>query len=380
MLSPGSFFDTLKDAGFSFFAGVPDSLLKEFCAYVDDNVPAENHVITANEGAAVALAAGYHLATGKAGLVYMQNSGTGNAINPLLSLADPAVYAIPMMLVIGWRGRPGVADEPQHVKQGEQQEALLQALGYPYEILSRQPDVAREQVESLTRRMHGLNSPVILLVKEKMFSDYPDKKTNSSGYPMSREDALKIIVENLAPHDKVVSTTGKTSRELYEIREAAGQEHSDDFLTVGSMGHTNMIALGLAKFFSGSVYCIDGDGAALMHLGSMAIIGQHGTNNLRHILINNGAHDSVGGQPTVGFSVPFSELARLFGYKLYQSVESSQKLYEALANIRSHDGPAFLEIRVNKGARKDLGRPQTKPVDNKHIMMKRLHSIQKEPE
>ncbi len=372
MIEPKAFVDHLSAKGISFYAGVPDSLLKELCAYITDNLPAGNHVIAANEGGAVGLAAGYHLATGKAAVVYMQNSGTGNAVNPLLSLADPEVYAIPMLVVIGWRGEPGVKDEPQHKKQGAVQEALVASLGYAYEIMADDPAAAKAQLDRLAAEMAAKSAPVVLLVKKGSFGDYSLSKKTSADYSLTREDAIKIILSKLKDDDRVVSTTGMASREIYELRDAAGEGHGKDFLTVGSMGHAIMIALGIAKFRTGGVYCIDGDGAAIMHLGSLGIVADQAPKNLRHIVINNGSHDSVGGQPTIGYQLPFSTVAKDLGYSASFLAADAGELAAAMEKMSSVDGPAFLEVRTRGGHRKDLGRPKTTPVENKAAFMENL--------
>ncbi|MFH2115685.1 MAG: phosphonopyruvate decarboxylase, partial [Spirochaetota bacterium] len=333
MMDPKDFVEQLAHLGIDFFTGVPDSLLKDLCAYITEHCPSDNHVIAANEGGAVALAAGYHLATGKAGVVYMQNSGTGNAVNPLLSLADPDVYAIPMLLVIGWRGEPGVHDEPQHKKQGRVQEALLGALGYRYEVMAEDPQEALAQLDSLVAEMSAKGTPVALLVRKGAFAGYKMSQAAARAYPMTREDAIKIILASLSEDDRVVSTTGMASREIYELRDAAGQGHGKDFLTVGSMGHALMIALGIARFRKGAVYCLDGDGAVIMHLGSLAIAASGKPANLRHIILNNGAHDSVGGQPTIGYSLGFDSIAKELGYAASFRAETPDALNSTLAKL-----------------------------------------------
>lgn len=372
MIDPKDFVALLAARGITFFAGVPDSLLKDLCAYVTANLPASNHVIAANEGGAVALAAGYHLATGKAALVYMQNSGTGNAINPLLSLADPDVYSIPMLVVIGWRGEPGTKDEPQHKKQGAVQEALLKSLGYSYEIMADAPEAVERQIDRLSEEMLAKKTPTALLVKKGSFGEYAFAGAEKREYPLSREEAIKIVLGKLKGSDRVVSTTGMASREIYELRDAAGEGHAKDFLTVGSMGHAIMIALGVAKFSRGNVYCIDGDGAAIMHLGSLGIVGSQAPKNLRHIVINNGSHDSVGGQPTIGYDLPFDAIAKDLGYAEAFTAEDAAGIESAMHAMESAQGPAFLEIRARGGHRKDLGRPKTTTLENKTAFMESL--------
>ena len=370
MIATHDFFSSLKESGISFFAGVPDSLLKDICAYITDTLPPEQHIITANEGAAVGLAVGHYLATGNPAMVYMQNSGQGNVINPLLSLADPDVYSIPVLLMIGWRGEPGLKDEPQHVKQGKVTLGLLETCGIPYEVLPDEPEAARAAVAKAVKTMRETAAPYALVIRKKTFEPYSLQKTTVTNYPFNREEALKLVVDGLTMDDMVVSTTGKTSRELFEYREEKSQGHGNDFLTVGGMGHASQIALGMALSSpEKQVFCFDGDGAVLMHMGSMAINGALKPANYKHILFNNGAHDSVGGQPTVGFSVDFQSIARSCGYSTVLLAEDESGIRAGVAELKKTDGPALLEIRVNKGAREDLGRPTTTPVENKKSIM-----------
>ena len=172
MISPKFFIDTLASYGIDFFAGVPDSLLKNICAYIADNKDAKHNIIAANEGAAVGLAAGYHLATGIIGVVYMQNSGEGNIINPLASLTDKEVYNIPVLLLIGWRGRPGVHDEPQHVKQGKVTTGILNTMGVNYDVLCKDEDKAVKQIEKAVRAMKETGEVYALVIEKDTFEDY----------------------------------------------------------------------------------------------------------------------------------------------------------------------------------------------------------------
>ena len=375
MISPELFFDELKKEGITFFTGVPDSLLKDFCAYVTDNVPKDEHIINSNEGAAIALAAGYHLATGKYALVYMQNSGIGNAVNPLLSLADPEVYSIPMMLMIGWRGEPGVKDEPQHKKQGRVMQKMLEAMEIPYEIISSSSTDAGQIIKIASKTMKEKNCPVALIISDGAFEGYSLKKNIVSEYPLKREDAIKIILDNTNQEDVIVSTTGKTSREVFEYRKNNNnQSHGSDFLTVGSMGHCSQIALGIAlKHKEKNVYVLDGDGAVLMQMGTLAILGSEASENFKHIIINNGAHDSVGGQPTAGFQIDIPAIAKACGYKISLTAVNEIQIMEEFCKLKQSKGPALLEIRVNKGARDDLGRPTKGPVENKKHFMNFLN-------
>ena len=366
MLESSWFLNVLRESRISFFTGVPDSLLKHFCAYVNDHVPDDDHIIAANEGGAVALAAGHHLATGNLALVYMQNSGQGNAVNPLASLADPDVYGIPMLLLVGWRGEPGLPDEPQHVKQGRITLKLLETLGIGYGILPQDPAGAADVIRTSVSSAREKSAPRAIVVRNGTFSPYSVQRLASNPYQLSREDAIRTIVDRLAPHDVVVSTTGKISRELFEYRVAKGQNPGQDFLTVGSMGHASQIALRIALDRPDrQVFCFDGDGAMLMHLGSLAIIGSRKPENFKHVLFNNGAHDSVGGQSTVGFNVDFSAMARACGYRCAHQADSEEQVGAAMQEASLATGPVLVEIRVRRGARSNLGRPTSSPIQNK---------------
>lgn len=365
--------DFLLQQGVEFFTGVPDSLLKDFCAAVDDRLPVERHVIAPNEGSAVALAAGYHLGTGTLPLVYMQNSGLGNAVNPLLSLCAPEVYAIPMLVMVGWRGEPGVKDEPQHLKQGQIQCDLLNAMGVPYCILSKTDNDPVYMISLGLRTALSKNQPFVLLLRKGVFTS----EKRASGLPapaFSREAALKVLVGQLDANAVVVATTGKASRELFEIRAHRREGHEQDFLTVGSMGHASAIALGIALAQpERSVYCVDGDGALLMHMGILPTIGKCRPRNFKHILINNGVHESVGGQATAINTVSLSEVVRGSGYRRCFHADSEEGLKHILNKFRQVDGPAFLEVVVQPGSRVDLGRPTVSTTANKAAFMDFLH-------
>lgn len=373
MLSPNEFYDICVKQGISFFAGVPDSLLQDFCAYLMDYLPPQSHVIAANEGGAVGLATGHYLATGNPAVVYMQNSGQGNAVNPLLSLADPEVYGIPMLLLVGWRGEPGVHDEPQHVKQGRVMNALFDAMETPYEVLVAEHDAASAQVARMLALSRQRNRPVALIVRKDTFAKYTMQKASENSYLLSREEVIREIAASIPLQAVMVATTGHISRELYEYRARLGDGHARDFLTVGSMGHASQVALGIALAQPDrAVYCLDGDGALLMHLGAMSLIGQSPCLNIRHVVLNNGAHGSVGGQPTVAFSISFPEMARGCGYASVQSVNASEGLSDALILMKEVSGPAFLEVKVSAKVRKDIGRPTSTPAENKDALMKFL--------
>lgn len=369
MIGADFLYDLLETKGVEYTVGVPDSLLKDYCAYAFDR---GNKIIAANEGGAIGLATGYHLATGKIPLVYMQNSGFGNVVNPLTSLVDEEVYSIPMLMMIGWRGQPGVKDEPQHIKQGRAMEKMLEALEIPYSILSNKEATAKAQVEEAFSSLRSNSKPYAILVPANTFKKYSLKgEKKKEKFPLKREEVLDIILNELNDSDIVVSTTGKTSREVFELRKAKKQGHQRDFLTVGSMGHSSQIALGIAlEKPDRTIFCIDGDGSTLMHMGGMAIIGERDADNFKHIIINNGAHESVGGQPTVAFDIDFGIIAKGCGYSEVYRTNNMDELKLALPKFISGKGPALLEIMTRVGSRSDLGRPTISPVENKKGFMK----------
>ena len=373
MITPKFFIDALASHDINFFAGVPDSLLKNICAYITDTLPHSQNIIAANEGGAMGIAAGYHLATGKIPVVYMQNSGEGNIINPLASLTDKEVYNIPVLLLIGWRGRPGVHDEPQHVKQGKVTTGLLNTMGINYTVLSKEEAQAEKQISEACKYMTLTNECYALVIEKDTFDAYTLQSKVDSGLTLARETAIETAISCLQNKAVVVSTTGMISRELFEIREKREEGHEHDFLTVGSMGHASQIALGIAlQQPNRPVYCFDGDGASIMHMGNMAITAQMQPKNYIHLVFNNGAHDSVGGQPTVGLSIDFPAIAKAVGYQNVYSVETPEYLSELMAKAQSQEGPTLIEVKVKRGNRKDLGRPTTTPIQNKEALMQFL--------
>lgn len=370
MISSKFFIDSLCSMQMDFFTGVPDSLLKNVCAYITDHFVTERNVIAANEGAAVGLAAGYYLATKKIPVVYMQNSGLGNAVNPLMSLTDKEVYNIPLLLLVGWRGEPGVKDEPQHIKQGKVTLPLLEAMGIKYAIMSQNETEFLSQLNYANFYMNETHEPFAFVIPKGTFEEYKLQQDGEVILPLKREAAIQLIASSLSKEDIIVSTTGMISRELFEYRTSAFMEHEKDFLTVGSMGHASQIALGIAlEKKKCKVFCFDGDGSTLMHMGSLAIIGSLHPDNYVHVIFNNGAHDSVGGQPTVAFNIDLCKIAQACGYEAALSVSDSDSLCEALKRITYMHAPILLEVKVRKGARKDLGRPTTTPLQNKDTFM-----------
>ncbi len=370
MIRPSFFYNLLSEYGIEFYAGVPDSLLKNLCAYITDNADKKNNIIAANEGGAIGLAAGYHLATGGIPVVYMQNSGLGNTINPLLSLTDKEVYNMPVLLVIGWRGEPNVHDEPQHIKQGKVTIPLLDCMGIRNEIIADNENDLQTQIANAVNYMKTTNEVFALVVKKGTFDSYKLKNNRLYDYALEREEAIQMVAASMDKKAVVVSTTGKISRELFEYRENSEHAHHRDFLTVGSMGHASQIALGIAlNKPDRNIYCFDGDGAVIMHMGSMGIVGEMAPKNFFHIVFNNGAHDSVGGQPTIGLNIDIPNIAACCGYKKVISVEKREELQEILTSLAANEGPVLLEIKVKKGSRDNLGRPTTTPIENKTALM-----------
>lgn len=375
MIEPGSFVDHLAELGVRFHTGVPDSLLKELGTHIMATLPRERHVIAANEGGAVAIALGHHLRTGEVPLIYLQNSGFGNLVNPLLSLADRDVYGVPMVIMIGWRGEPGVKDEPQHVTQGRVMTDLLDALDMPWTHLPTDP---REAATAMTAAVTGARegrTPHLVLVSKGTFASAEvavDGPVGSAGLA-SREDALIATVDAIGDDAVIVSTTGMLSRELFEHRECTGGDSARDFLTVGGMGHASSIALGIAlEEHDREVWCLDGDGALLMHLGGLAVIADHAPTTYHHVVFNNGVHDSVGGQPTSIGRVDVPAAALALGYRAAAGTADLAVLPDLIAEHRAKGGPTLVDLRVRPGNRPGIGRPTRTPTESRERFMRAL--------
>ena len=367
----------VKILGADFYTGVPDSQLKALCDYLINtySIDPNHHIIAANEGNCVGLAAGYHLATGKVPVVYMQNSGEGNIINPVASLLNEKVYAIPMIFVFGWRGEPGVKDEPQHIFQGEVTLKLLEDMGIQYTVVGKES--TEDELAGVMKRYQNvlIEGKQVAFVIRKGALEYSQKTEYKNEYQMTREEIIRHITA-VSGDDPIISTTGKASRELFEIREANGEAHGRDFLTVGSMGHSSSIALGVAlNKPEQKVWCIDGDGAALMHMGSMAVIGSNKPKNLVHIVINNGAHETVGGMPTVTGDVDLVGIVKACGYSKAVRVESLEVLDRTLNEAKKSKALFFIEVKSAIGSRADLGRPTTTALENKKAFIGHLREI-----
>lgn len=363
--------------GSDFYTGVPDSHLKDLCNYLMNTygIDQKHHIIAANEGNCTALAAGYHLATGKVPVVYMQNSGEGNVINPVASLLNDKVYAIPVVFIVGWRGEPGIQDEPQHIYQGKVTVKLLKDMDIKTFVIGR--DTTDEEVAGVMeeyKKALATGKNVAFVIRKGALS-YDGKVKYENEHTMMREEIIQHIVK-VSGEDPIVSTTGKASRELFEIRVANGQSHKYDFLTVGSMGHSSSIAFGVAINKPDTrVWCVDGDGAVLMHMGSMAVIGANAPKNMIHIVINNGAHETVGGMPTVASNIDLVAIAKACGYPNAVCVDNLEVLDAELEAAKDRHELSLIEVKCSIGARDDLGRPTTTALENKEIFMEYLKGI-----
>lgn len=363
--------------GSDFYTGVPDSQLKALCNYLMDTygIDPKHHIIAANEGNSTALAAGYHLATGKVPVVYMQNSGEGNMINPVASLLNDKVYAIPVVFIIGWRGEPGIHDEPQHIYQGEVTVKLLENMDIAVFIIGKETtDAEVAKAMSEFREVLATGKDVAFVIRKGALTDAP-KVEYKNANTMMREEIIRHIVK-ASGKDPIVSTTGKASRELFETRVANGQSHKYDFLTVGSMGHSSSIALGVAlNKPEQRIWCVDGDGAVLMHMGSMAVLGSNKPKNLIHVVINNAAHETVGGMPTVAENIDLVGIAKSCGYPYAACVNSFEALDKELEAAKERGELSLIEVKCSIGAREDLGRPTTTALENKQKFMEYLKML-----
>lgn len=356
-----------------FYTGVPDSCLQPLCNYLMDQYGiSRQHVVAANEGNCTALAAGYHLATGKVPVVYLQNSGIGNIINPIASLLHKEVYAIPCIFVVGWRGEPGIHDEPQHIYQGKVTVSLLEEMGVQTFVISKETNVSEiSRVMEKFAKVLKQGGNVAFVIQKGALS-YDGVLNYRNRYSLQREEVIEHILR-YSGDSPVISTTGKISRELYENRDFAGQGHFRDFLTVGSMGHCSSIALGIAmQKQNDRIWCIDGDGSILMHMGAMAVIGSSGQKNIVHIVINNCAHETVGGMPTVADQIQLTEIAKGCGYPCAHCVDHLEELDQILEEAKDAKELYFIEVKTSIGSRENLGRPATGTIENKQDFMKYL--------
>lgn len=373
MVNQKELFEALEAMGVDFFTGVPDSLLNDFCLYMTNNMPAEQHVMAANEGNAIAIAAGHYLATGKLPLVYMQNSGIGNATNPLLSLTHNCVYGIPMLLVIGWRGDPAIEDHAQHKKQGELTPVLMSDMDIPYEILDDENTVV-EKFSWAVEKAKEISSPVALIAKKAILTEKVKKQVYAESSLMNREEAISAVIDILGGNAIYLATTGRATRELHEQLKLKGVESGHEFLNVGSMGHISSVALGMAMAKPDKkIVVFDGDAAAVMHMGSLATIGRYQPKNLIHIVLNNGVNESVGGQPSAGYVVNLTEIADACGYRTPgHAVETKEELQAILKDYKKGEMPLFIDVHVRQGIRSDMPKLNIDHKKQKEVLMANL--------
>lgn len=376
MIDLSRYYDFLKTEGVEFISGVPDTLLNDFCLGLDDNWAGSHHVIAANEGNSIALAGGYHLASGTVPLVYMQNSGLGNTLNPLISLADPLVYSIPMVMLIGWRGDPQTNDWPQHKRQGELTPVLLESLNIAYRVLEGSQDEVEDATRWAIQTARQTQAPTALLVRKGVMAKKEKAPFAPEGqqYSLSREAAITSILQASPENTVFVASTGRITRELHAVRELLDQPHSSDFLNVGAMGHALSIAAGIASAKpERKVVCLDGDAAALMHMGSMPITANRPLSNLTHIVLNNGVHESVGGQTSVGFTANLNAIARAAGYGTLNSfLTQGEEIARELPQVFEASQPTFIEVRIRKGMRSDMPLLKIDPHEQKEALQQQL--------
>lgn len=367
-LTPEAFYNACRKQGVDYFTGVPDSVVGPLSSYLAAEHPTA-HDIAANEGNAVGLAIGHYLGTGHLPLVYLQNSGLGNALDPLTSAANPEVMHVPLLLLVGWRGQPGAKDEPQHTRPGAATQDLLEILGIPSLVLYRDPNRSLQQIAQISANARATSRVHALIVEPDTFEPY-QAKNSEEYYPLSREQALHLVLEQVEPAAAYIATNGMTGRELHEYRRGLG-ETQRDLLVVGAMGHASSIAAGVARSHPDRrIVCLDGDGSMIMHLGALATIASQHLTNFLHIVFNNAAHDSTGGQPTAGRNIELAAVARACGYRDARTVSSVAELHQDLGELLAGDGPALLEIYVHRGHRPNLSRPTISPKANRSTFSK----------
>lgn len=366
-------FETLDDRGVKFFTGVPDSLLNNFCLYMVDNIPDGQHVMAANEGNAVAIAAGHYMATGNVPVVYMQNSGIGNATNPLLSLTHDCVYGIPMILVIGWRGDPAISDHAQHKKQGELTPVLMKDMDIPFEILDNEKNVVDKFAWAIEKAKE-ISSPVALITKKAILTEKVKKQEYPESKLMNREEAVSAVVDILGNDAIYLGTTGRATREVHEQLKAHGVGEGHEWQNVGSMGHVSSVGLGIALAKPDQkVVVFDGDAAAVMHMGALATNCRYKAGNMIHIVLNNGVNESVGGQPSAGYLINLTDVAKACGYRTPEhAVEAKEELQNVIKNLGRGDMPLFVDVHVRQGIRSDMPKLNIDHKAQKKALMKIL--------
>jgi len=369
MIDVRHFVDELIRQDANVFTGIPCSYLTPLIHEVIARKETR-YVLASSEGDALAIASGIWLAGGM-GVVFCQNSGLGNMVNPLTSMNEP--FGIPALLLVTWRGKPGVKDEPQHKRMGEITPELLSLIGVEWELLPQEEGTALEVLKRACNFIRRVQRPYALVMSRSTFTSDEDIAIPSSNYP-SRSEALAAFLDNVDAGAVVIATTGKTGRELFTLDDRCGH-----FYCVGSMGYASSVAHGIALGSKRRVYLLDGDGAAIMHMGNLTSIGSSHPANLIHIVLDNGCYDSTGAQPTASTSVDFVALALAVGYAQAQSCRSQGDFVLALRSHLPGTGPRLLHVPIRMGSMSQLGRPTTTPYDVarrlRELLMEDHHDI-----
>ena len=374
MVNLQSLFEALDRTGVKFFTGVPDSLLNDFCLYMMNNIPDSRHVMAANEGNAISIAAGNYMATGNIPLVYMQNSGIGNATNPLLSLTHDCVYGIPLIMVIGWRGDPSINDHAQHKKQGELTPVLMKDMDIPYEILDND-DTVIEKFTWAVNKAREISSPVALIAKKAILTQKEKKQVYPESPLMNREEAVSAVIDVFGEDAVYLGTTGRATREVHEQLRMHGISEGHEWQNVGSMGHVSSVGLGLALALPDKrIVVFDGDAAVVMHMGSLATNCRYKASNLIHVVLNNGVNESVGGQQSAGQLIDLTGVAKSCGYRnVGHAIKTKEELQHVLKTLPGNDMPTFVDVYVRQGIRPDMPKLNINHKEQKEALMKYLN-------
>jgi phosphonopyruvate decarboxylase len=380
MIEARQFIEAARARGFEWYAGVPCSFLTPFINYVLQE-RSLHYLSMANEGDAVALIAGIALAP-RRGITMMQNSGLGNAVSPLTSLTW--TFRLPQLLIVTWRGQPGISDEPQHALMGPITPAMLESIQIPWELFPAEPEAVAAALDRATAHMDSSGRPYALLMQKGSVAPYPLKpqappvrgwppaaalirpRTLAAAARPSRQEALRQVIAGTATGaTAVLASTGFCGRELYALEDRPNQLYM-----VGSMGCALPLALGLALARPDlRVLAVDGDGAALMRMGAFATVGAYGPSNLQHLLLDNGVHDSTGAQATVAASVSFAEVAAACGYAAALETDQVGEI-GAWLDAPALAGPRFARLLTRPGTPESLPRPAITPVEVKNRLMR----------
>lgn len=366
MINPKEFTQFLIDERIDHFFGVPDSFLKSLIHEFQKH----HHQVFPNEGGAIAHACGHYLATNSPAVVYMQNSGLGNALNPLLSSAHKLVYGIPMLIFIGWRGESGIHDEPQHLAQGENLLPMLASLKIPNELLSSKIERAKVQIKEALSSMQQNPEPWVFVVKKDTF-ETTKTELIPNHFKINRTDIIKRL-HKVLPEAIFIATTGHTARELYQIREELELSHANCFYNTGAMGHVVQIALAIAKKHpEKKVILLEGDGSMAMHLGNYLNLSNHLPANLKIICFNNTSHLSVGGQATAWAEMDITKVIAAMGIPTLKVLKQTRSINKKMNEFAGGEA-SFLEIMVENLAASNLLRPNKTHGELKKEFMDKL--------